>query len=201
MTTHLCSLLRKPDGIVAQRGGRLLRGIVFAVLGLLAASMARADVSKEYLVKAAFLYNFTKFVEWPADRFVDAEAPIVIGLFGKHSFGNELENVVRDRRVNGRAIKIVALRAVDEAAEVHVLFVPAGEERRIHLDDRALRGVLTVGETAHFGVEDGIVNFTMVEDKVRFEINADAAERAGLKISAQLKKLATTVRRKSADSR
>jgi hypothetical protein len=122
----------------------------------------------------------------------------VIGVFGKDPFAGELEKIVRDRKVNGRCLSIVALRSPSEAGAVHVLFVLAGDEKRFGAADLAkFTGVLTVGESEPFTPTAGMVNFTTLEDKVRFEINADAAERAGLKISAQLLKLATVVRKKS----
>lgn len=175
-----------------------MRGLAFVVGCLLVTGIARADVSKEYQIKAAFLYNFTKFVEWPAERFASATAPIVIGVFGRDPFGGELEKVVRDRKVNGRDLSIVLLRSLSEASAVHVLFVTTGEEKRFgSVAPASLAGVLTVSESAQFTPSQGVVNFTAVDDKVRFEINADAAECAGLKISAQLLKLAILVRKKS----
>lgn len=177
---------------------RRARGLALLASGMLLASAAvRAEVSKEYQIKAAYLYNFTKFVEWPPQRFDKTADPIVIGVLGQAPFGEELEKVVRDRKVNGRAISIVTLRSIGEARGVHVLFVAASHEKRLGPEDLAqLEGVLTVGETEHFA-SDGIVKFTTVDDKVRFEINADAADRAGLRISAQLQKLATVVRKKA----
>jgi hypothetical protein len=182
------------------RGGfRNVRGFVGFVLGLCVAGIAQAEVTKEYQIKAAFLYNFTKFVEWPSGRFANDTAPIVIGVFGDDPFGGELEKVVRDRKVNGRCISIVTLRSLSEAGAVHVLFVPAGDAKRFvaAADPAMFTGVLTVGESEPFAAAPGMVRFTTANDKVRFEINADVADRAGLKISAQLQKLATVVRRKS----
>jgi hypothetical protein len=160
-------------------------------------AMHGAESSEEDTIKAAFVYNFTKFVQWPPDRFPNADSAILIGVLGDKAFCGRLENVVRDRRVNGRGISVVDLRSIDDAASVHVLVVRAGQERRFGMTAPAkLAGVLTVGESADFAAREGIVNFTMADEKVRFEINADAADRAELKISAQLQKLASTVRKK-----
>jgi hypothetical protein len=165
-------------------------------LGTLAAAGAEPTISKEYQIKAAFLYNFTKFVEWPPERFASADAPIVIGVIGKHDLKDELATLVRDRKVNGRPITVVQLRSVSEIAGTHVVFITAGEESRLDpLGGIWPPGVLSVGESPRFA-EMGAVNFTKSGDKVRFEIDVSLAERGGLKISAQLQKLASAVRRK-----
>jgi hypothetical protein len=181
-----------------RRGWRTCaRSLVFLACGLLATRVAGAEISKEYQVKAAFLYNFTKFVEWPAERFAHDDEPILIGVFGRAALTAELEKIVRDRRVNGRPIRIVNPKTLAEAQTLHVLFVAAGEEKNLALTDLArLPGVLTVGETDRFDVA-GVVKFITAGDKVRFEINTDVADHAGLRISAQLLKLATVVRKKS----
>ena len=165
----------------------------------LAAAPARADVSKEYQIKAGFLYNFTKFIEWPSGRFADANAPIVIAVLGENPFGHDLRDVVSGRAVNGRPIVIRGIRSLDEARQVHVVFVGAGEEERLgdRLDSLHVAGVLTVGESERFAELGGVIVFTRVGDKVRFAINVGSAERGGLKISAQLLKLATRVRHRS----
>jgi hypothetical protein len=154
--------------------------------------------TKEYQIKAAFLYNFTKFVEWPADRFADATSPIVIGVLGKNPFGDELEKIVSGRTVNGRSITIVQLQTAAEIRPVHAVFVADGEESLVgkQISPLASAGVLLVGESDRFLGLGGTVRFTNVDDKVRFEINMAAAEQGGLKVSAQLQKLAAIVRRK-----
>lgn len=159
---------------------------------------ADAPVSKEYQIKAAFLYNFTKFVEWPPARFADATSPIVLGLLGPTPLEGELEKIVAGRKVNGREIIIRMIKTSDEAKAAHVVFLgnsqetPSGAARLS--DDRAA-GVLTVGETAGFSERGGMIGFVLEGDKVRFEINLVAAERAGLRLNAQLLKLATLVRK------
>lgn len=160
------------------------------------AAAAEIPVSPEYAVKAAFLYNFTKFVEWPATSFSDAASPIVIGVAGDNPFGSELVNLVRDRKVNGRAIRVVQLADAEATVPAHAVFIPATAERGFekHIEELTRRGVLVVGETGRFLALGGTVQFT-AGDRVRFEINMAAAERGGLKISAQLQKLAVAVRR------
>ena len=180
--------------MTARRGLRpLLLGVCLALAG---SGWLRADAAKEYEVKAAFLYNFTKFVEWPASRFADANSPIVVAVLGRNPFGEALEKIVQGRKVNGHAIVVTTVESTADLAQAHVVFVAAGEEPRIDPEQTAA-GLLTVGETEAFAARGGMIVFRMHQDKVRFEINVDAAERHRLKISAQLQKLATAVRRKS----
>jgi hypothetical protein len=150
-------------------------------------------VSKEYQIKAAFLYNFTKFVEWSPERFAGPAEPIVIGVLGENPFGDELENIVRTRKVNGRSIVVAHFATVSSATGAHILYVSARDAGlAAELAGAAPNGVLTVSEA---GGAAATVTFTTVGDKVRFEIDIAAAERAGLKVSAQLQKLALAVHR------
>ena len=159
---------------------------------------ARAEISKEYQLKAAFLYNFAKFVEWPQQRFTSDNEPLVIGVFGKNPFGTELENIVRGRKINNHEIVVREINTIEEAKSAHILFFSAAEDKNSGKVLDALRGsgVLTVGETQNFASQAGMIQFLLDGDKLRFEINVDAAEQDGLKISAQLLKLASSVRKK-----
>jgi len=168
--------------------------LAVALLGL--ASSARAEpVPKEYQLKAAFLYNFSKFVQWPPDRFADETSPIVIAVLGQSPFGDELNRLVRERLVNGRAIEVRPISSVADIPRAHILFVPAGAEPLLNAGPLVAPGVLTVGESAGFAARGGIIRFILVEEKVRFEIDQGSAKRAGLKLSGQLLKLATIIRK------
>lgn len=170
---------------------------VVLLLGTLAAS-ADSPVSKEYQIKAAFLYNFAKFVDWPPEHLPAPPAPIVIGVFGKNPFGSELENVVRNRKINDRELVVKAVNSAEEARGTDILFFSAAEDERAAQLIEQLRGagVLTVGEGDEFGVHGGMIRFRLEGDKVRFEINEVSVEQNGLKISAQLLKLATVVHKR-----
>jgi hypothetical protein len=199
MTTARATSCRRPRASVV---GSLR--LWFGLFGLLLFSdqlavATEAEVSKEYQVKAAFLYNFTKFVEWPPASFADATSPIVIGVLGQNPFGHELERIVQGRTVNGRAISVIFIHTAGEvpALHLHLLFVPAGEETRLPSAAWQNAAVVAVGESADFAALGGTIIFTREADKVRFAIKLESAERAGLKISAQLLKLATEVHRKS----
>ncbi|MDB6039028.1 MAG: putative transrane protein [Verrucomicrobiales bacterium] len=170
---------------------------MFWFLALAGTVNAASQVSKGYQIKAAFLYNFTKFVEWPPERFPDASSPIIIGIVGNNSFARELETIVKDRKVNGRAIIVKIVESAADASLAQVMFFNAGEENRrawLLIPNQGI-GVLTVGESESFVALGGMINFTMEGDKVRFEINIGVVEKEGLKLSAQLQKLAKTVRK------
>ena len=174
------------------------------VLALLAAALAgqtalrgQQPVSKEYLLKAAFLYNFTKFVEWPSSSWLEPQSPIVIGVFGGNPFGSFLEETVLERRINGRVLVVRTVTSAEQARATHLLFV----SKAVSAEDLAqLQGavaglpVLTVGESPAFARQGGMITFELQEDRIRFEINAGAAQRSGLKLSSQLLKLATVVK-------
>jgi hypothetical protein len=153
---------------------------------------ARAEVSKEYQVKAAFLYNFVKFTNWKPERFATPESPIVIGILGRNPFGDELEKIVKDRNVNNRPIEVKLVNSLEEATSCHVLFVSAASfsETSEILQKLGDACVLTVGESEAFAQAGGMITFVPEKDKIRFEIDAPAAEHQGVKISAQLQKLA-----------
>jgi hypothetical protein len=161
-----------------------------------------AEVSKETQIKAAFLFNFTKFVEWPQECFADDTSPLVIAVLGTNQFGDELRKVVQDRKVNGRDIVVTTVTSLEAPRTIHLLFVDARGEAQFrgHLGRLRAAGVLTVGESDQFIAGGGIIAFTLVADKVRFEINQTAAEQARLKLRAQLLKLATAVHRQPGSS-
>lgn len=149
----------------------------------------------EHQVKAAFLYNFARFVEWPADT-PAGEGAFVIGILGPDDTSRALEATVQGKSVGGKTIQVRPVKTQDEAARCHMLFVGSETPERLRPVLRAVRGsaVLTVGDSEAFAREGGIVNFVMQDHHVRFAVNTDAAERAGLKISSKLLQLAIIVR-------
>lgn len=178
-----------------------LRDIRFAgplaVLFLLTPAARGAPQSaSEYEVKAEFLHRFSQFVAWPSEAFASEDAPLVIGVLGRDPFGARLEAVVADARAAGRPYAVRRFKTADELAPCHILFIPASEEPRLGWVLEKLKGTptLTVGETRGFARRGGAINFLLEGDRLRFEINATAAEAAGLKVSSQLLKLAKAVR-------
>jgi hypothetical protein len=158
---------------------------------------AAAAPARECEIKAAFLYNFTKFVDWPPSTFPDSGAPIVIGVLGDSPCAQALERLVKDRKVNGRKIVVRPIASAEDAKLTHLLFVGSAHEAQFAGLKPAIETlpVLTVGESPGFATLGGAVDFVPQGDNIRFEINIGAVERAGLKISAQLQKLATVIRR------
>jgi len=146
----------------------------------------------EYQVKAAFLYNFAKFVEWP-----DAQprAPFVIGVLGDDPFGPVLDQTVTGKTVLSRPLAVRRLADAADAPQVDILFIAASERARLPEVLRRLRGanVLTVGDTENFVGRGGMVGFRIAGNTVRFDINLREATRAGLRISSQLLRLAGRV--------
>lgn len=160
---------------------------------------AHADqaVTKEYEIKAAFLYNFAKFVEWPSECFTNDQSPLVIGVFGQNPFGSELQTIARDHQINGRPIVIKPVATLADTGGVHLLFFGAEEDEHVAETLAMLKGagILTVGESKKFMAAGGMINFIRDGDKVRFEVNNAAAAQHRLIISAQLLKLAASVQK------
>lgn len=161
--------------------------------GLLNTSV-QAQSSDEYQVKAAFLFNFARYVEWPVNAFGDG-GPLIIGVIGDARFTGVIDSAIGGKALNGRRLVTKTFPNLKSITACHILFISASaKENPRQIVAAAGPGALTVGESAHFTQMGGMINFTIVDSKVRFEINQGAAERAGLKISSQLLKLARPVR-------
>jgi hypothetical protein len=182
-------------GRVSSTTCRVLVGFgALLALGLTTASKADSTISREYKVKAAFIYNFAKFVEWPSQKLGGDSSPLVIGVLGPNPFGDELENALKGRQINGRPLVVRQFDNIEAAKTAHLLFITLNDESKLRKASKEY-GILTVGQSEAFARSGGIIIFTFEDDKLRFEINIGAAEQAGLKISAQLQKLAQTVRK------
>ena len=146
----------------------------------------------EYQLKAAFLFNFAKYVEWPAAAFPDKTSPLIIGVLGKSPFDGDLEQTIGNKTINDRSLQIKEFHSVAEATNCHILFICTSEKKRLPEIFGGLRNahVLTVGETDRFTQTGGMINFVPEGNKIRFEINDYAAKKAGLKISSKLLNLA-----------
>ena len=146
----------------------------------------------EYQVKAAFLFNFAKFVGWPAHKFSQPDSPLIIGLIGSDPFGGLLEEQVQDQRINDRTVMVRHVESMPELRKCHIIFICRSEVSRLGaiLSEVRSDNVLTVGESDNFLGRGGMINFVMVGNAVHFQINDAAARRAGLKISSKLQPLA-----------
>ena len=174
---------------------RLLAALVFATATLAGAQgeVVPSAAPTEYEVKAAFLYNFARFVEWPVEG--ERAEPFVIAILGRDPFGAVLDETVAGKTVAGRPIQVKRATRVDEVSDAHIVFVSSSENKDLPTILKALDrpGVLTVGDMDGFAQRGGAINFTMQSRRVRFEINPTRAEQAHLKMSSQLLKLATLV--------
>lgn len=168
------------------------RVLIVLLLALLPATAA-AQVS-EYDLKAAFLFNFIKFVEWPPAAFPDERAPVTICVFGDNPFGRSLDGVVQGERVGERSLVVQRPDGLDDLGACHVLFVSRSEKGRLREVTAQVDGrpVLTVADTDGFLRSGGIINFVLEEGRVRFLINQEAAERNQLRISSRLLRLSMT---------
>jgi hypothetical protein len=164
-----------------------------AVLALSAPAAAQSPFDREYEIKAAFLYNFIKFVEWPSQPLRATSDTMTICVLGEDPF--EVVNALKDKTVKGRRLVVRQLSAV-EPGTCHVAFIALSEARRLPQIMQSIQGtgVLTVGEMDDFLRQGGIINFVIERNKVRFEINLASATRSGLKLSSQLLSLAKAVR-------
>jgi hypothetical protein len=173
-------------------------GLILLLLG--AASGLGADVSfSEYQVKALFLFNFAKYVDWPAEAFSSGTSPIIIGIVGQDNFADNLKHAVEGKSINGRSIVIKHIASDAELGGCHVLFISSSENSRFEaiLGKTSTLPVLTVSEREQSSRKSAIVNFILAEKKVRLEIDLDAARQTNLRISSKLLRVADLVKGKS----
>jgi len=145
-------------------------------------------LTQEYDLKAAFLFNFAQFVDWPADAFPSPSTPITIGILGEDPFGRSLDEVVAQETAHGRALVVRRYPAADRIDACHILFIAASEAGRMEsvLAPLARRSILTVGETQEFTEHSGIITFGVKQHRLRLRINMAAARAARLTISSKL---------------
>lgn len=182
----------KIEGMPSSKGVLWLLGVVML---LLSGMCAQSSVVGEYQIKAAFLYNFAKFVEWPPSGFSDASAPLRICVFGQDPFGQELHDITKEKTVNGHKLRVDQVADVQMARTCHILFIASSEKAQSARILESLRGtdVLTIGDMKGFVEQGGMINFVLEDNRVRFEVNLKAAEQARLKVSAKLLNVARNV--------
>jgi hypothetical protein len=156
-----------------------------------------ATLPNQYTVKAVFLYNFGRYVEWPNGSFADASAPFVIGIVGEDAFGGALQEIAARKTIQGRPIVVRRFASPEDYNQTcHILFVSrslASSQQAALIRMTQRRGVLVVGETPGFAEQGGTANFFVEEDRIRFEINVDTARRAQLRLDAKLLSLGKPV--------
>ncbi|HEY2955360.1 MAG TPA: YfiR family protein [Candidatus Eisenbacteria bacterium] len=153
----------------------------------------------EYDLKAAFLFNFSRFVEWPPEAFADPSTPITIGILGNDPFGGNLDEIVSGEVVRNRRLVVRRFQDFAEVGECHILFISSSEAPALDRVFAALgnRSVLTVGESADFAARSGVVAFVLSHNRLRLRINLSAARAAHLTISSQLLRQAEIVGERS----
>jgi hypothetical protein len=150
----------------------------------------------EYKVKAAFLFNFAKFVTWPPEAFRDPRDPFALCIFGADPFGGDLDAIVAGERLDTRPLEVRRVKRLDDLRSCQIAFFSRAESGRLPEILASLRGsnVLTVGESEDFAAQGGIVQFVLDGKRVRFDVNLDALERTRLAVSSKLLRLARVVR-------
>jgi hypothetical protein len=164
-------------------------------LALLAGSillLSAQTPTREYQVKAAFLFNFTQFIEWPAGSFSSTSAPLVIGIVGKNPFGNYLEETVSGENVNGHPLVVQQYKTVEDIKNCHILFLNLTDAAKIEqaLTGIKSRSVLTVSDGPNFMKQGGMVRFFTRKNKIQFQVNTELTKAANLSISSKLLRLA-----------
>lgn len=172
---------------------RLVICVCLLVATLMPSSHLMAQTS-EYQVKAAFLYKFAGYVQWPEHRFTDEASPIVFGVMGAEQLADTLEQIVTGHTVNDRPIEVRRLSPGSSVVDVHVLFVSQSSLSRVDsvLSELASSSILTVTESP-LRPEGSVINFEIINDKIRFDVSLDTAEQGGLDISARLLQVAYRV--------
>lgn len=160
------------------------------------AAAAPPRQASEYDLKAAFLYNFTRFVEWPPDSFAAPDSPLRICVLGPDPFGDTLDEVVRGERADGRELAVQRLRHGAEAADCQLLFLSHQQDPSVLATVPAVRQgrVLTVGESDEFLRAGGLLRFDLRGGRIRLQVNAAALDRTRLRVSSKLLRLADRVR-------
>lgn len=145
----------------------------------------------EYQIKGAFLFNFAQFTDWPPGAFPSSDAPFVIGFLGGDPFGKFMEEMVRGETVEGRPILLKRFTRADDIEAVHLLFVHRNFDiSRQQIKNLNASHVFTIGDAPGFAEKGGIINFFKEDNKVRFEVNLEAAKTANLALSSKLLRLA-----------
>jgi hypothetical protein len=181
-----------PTGVRSRSGFSAIPEIVRLVPAISATSAyARTEdrALSEYAIKAQFLCNFLRFIEWPSTR----TSPMTVGVIGRDPFGKLLDEALDGKTINGR--KLVVRRVTwAEAADVQLLFVSASESEHMEsVSKLGQRSVVTVGESAGFASKGGMIGFVLVDGRIGFEINPRVARTAGVSISSKLLQLAKIV--------
>jgi hypothetical protein len=152
-----------------------------------------SDLSREYAIKAAYLYQFGRYVQWPPTAFPNDRAPVVIGVLGTDPFAGILDDIARTKQIEGRPIVIRRFPSVEKLGPCHILFVSASlsaAEKAAAIKKTQGTPVLVVGDDPEFANHGGVIGFFLEQNRVRFAINTEVAKLGQLRISSKLLSLA-----------
>lgn len=171
---------------------RTVCGIVaiLAILSLCAQGLAE----NEYQVKAAFIIQFTKFIDWPDDAFKGDSEPFVIGIVGNDPFGSTMDNVAARQKAEGRSIVVKRFKADQDFTRCQVLYVGSNPKAVFKKLRDANSKCLTIGDSSDFVSSGGAIGFLLDQNRIRFDINLSAAKNAKLTVSSKLLSLARSVK-------
>jgi hypothetical protein len=173
---------------------RIVAGLALGLAAPLAAQQPQPALG-EAQVKAALVYNFAKFVEWPDEGHVPA-GPMMVGVIGDAQLADVVTETLRDKSVRGRRFEVRRFSSLDDLALCQILFVASQDRTAVQRTLRLAHSspTLTIGEVAGFSDWGGVIELVVEDNKFRFEINAGAARRGGLKVSSRLLRLARSVK-------
>ena len=177
---------------------QILACLVLLFLSLLARpALAQEAAVSEADVKAAFLFNFTKFIEWPPEAFPREDSKVEVGVYGDEEFTQTLRTLLADKKAHGRPFVVRRLINVADAKTCQILYFREGEARKMGAAYESIKKlpVLTVGESNDFLDQGGMFNFFFEDKQLRFEVNPATAENAKLTVSSKLLRLAKKIRK------
>jgi hypothetical protein len=167
---------------------------LLALFVLLGVPDALAEISREYQLKAVFLFNFAQFTDWPPGAFADEKAPIILGVLGNDPFGTTLSDTIKDETVQGHPLRVEHYRRAEDIKTCHILFISQSETRHAEEVVSRLKGkpTLTVADAEGPATKEVMIRFIVENNKVHFRINQQAAASANLTLSSRLLRVAET---------
>ena len=177
--------------------GWLILFIWLAICLAGSAAPAVSGASREYQLKAVFLFNFAQFTEWPADAFAKPDSPLIIGVLGNDPFGGILAETVKGEAVHGHPLEVHHFRTVEEIKTCHILYISRSEDTRLERIVAAFKGkpILTVSDIDRAAYRGAMVRFLMEQNKIRLRINLEAVKSANLNMSSKVLRAAQIVGR------
>lgn len=165
--------------------------IIIPVLISHLALAAQTPPTREYQLKAVFLYNFTQFVEWPTNSFTSDQSPMIIGILGADPFGSYLEETIAGEKINGHPLRVQHYNTVEEIGVCQVLFINVADKTKREQIISKLKGrnILTVSDSPDFLLQGGMIRFFTRQDKIKLQVNLEEAKTASLVISSKLLRL------------